>query len=247
LGTKLRVSVISVDLIKALIPIHHPDPTVPCCNLCVPSLLDKTRPGAPPVVKRQSAVKRGQPSQFTRKKLEEWRTVAWKRDFPKALFGSSAILKEETVEFLSSVGRISSRQHLTNILAGQWKWENQYGDKLYVLLSAADVPLMKPLPKKTRGTKRTVEGANIAPGVFEFQAIETPEGQIAPSSSNAESSLHGQKAREQKAINREQPNTRQQALITFPLHPLHISQTSTTAFSHPRPIMHRPGTHTHLT
>jgi hypothetical protein len=46
-------------------------------------------------------------------------------------------------------------------------------------------------------------------------AIETPEGQFAPSSRHRRTQSPGcmvKSAREQKAINRERPNTRQQAL-----------------------------------
>jgi hypothetical protein len=166
---------------------------VPCCDLCVPSLLDKTRPGIPRVVTRQTAVKRGQPSGYTRQKLLDWCTSAWKRDFPGALFASSAIMTDETVLFLSSIGRILSKEHLSQVLAGQWKWEKRYGNELHSLLSGHDIPLMKPLPKKTHRTKRSAEDESTRdPGIFSFRPILTPSTGVA-SPSRGESSLRPQK------------------------------------------------------
>ena len=172
---------------------HPPGPTVPCCDLCDPSLLNKTRPGTPPVVARQTTVKRGQASEYTQQKLVDWRTSVLKRDFSGALFASSAIMTDETVQFLSSVGRLSSREHLKNVLAGQWKWETRYGNELHTLLAAPDIPLMNPLPRKTRGTKRSAEEVTTQdPGVFTFQPILTPSAHAA-SSSRGKSSSQAQK------------------------------------------------------
>jgi len=132
---------------------------------------------------RQSAVKRGEPSDYTQQKLVEWRTMAWKRDYPGALFGSAAIMSDETVVFLSSVGRLSDREHLSNVLAHQWKWEECYGNELYSLLSTADIPLKKPLAQKTQGTKQS--GGEESPQTF--QPIQT-QTMGATSTARAESS-----------------------------------------------------------
>jgi hypothetical protein len=80
-----------------------------------------------------------------------------RHDFRSALFSASAILKDETLDLLSSVGPIVSREHLTGVLAGQWKWEAKYGDALYSVLSGMDIPPLRPLPKKPRGSKRGAE------------------------------------------------------------------------------------------
>jgi hypothetical protein len=83
-------------------------------------------------------------------------------------------MSDETVVFLSAIGRISTRETLSTVLARQWKWESRYGDELYRILHSADIPVMKQLPKKTRGTKRSGEDIPQQPGVFVFQAIQTP-------------------------------------------------------------------------
>lgn len=120
--------------------------------------------------------------------------MVWKRDYPNALFSSAAIVSDETVTFLSSLGRIPSRDNLSTVLAGQWKWESRYGDELFALLNTTDLPAMKPLPKKTRGAKRSglTEGGPQQQGAFTFQPIQTPETSGA-STSRAESSSHPQK------------------------------------------------------
>ena len=135
----------------------------------MPSLLDRTQPGVPRVDVHQSAVKRGEPSDYTQQKLVEWHTMAWKRDYPSALFSSAVIMFDETVVFLSSIGQLSDREHLSNVLAHQWKWEERYGNELYSLLSTADIPLKKPLAKKTQGMKRS--GGEESPQTF--QPIQT--------------------------------------------------------------------------
>ncbi|KAJ7762331.1 P-loop containing nucleoside triphosphate hydrolase protein [Mycena maculata] len=134
-----------------------PQPLVPCCDICCPGLLDSTRPGKPPVVPRQSAVKRGEINPDVPPVLHEWRVAIKARDFPSPLFALSAILCDETIALLSSVGPIQSREHLQKVLAGQWTWWEEYGEELYSCLAALDIPPMKPLPKKQRTNKRAPE------------------------------------------------------------------------------------------
>ncbi|KAF7359579.1 p-loop containing nucleoside triphosphate hydrolase protein [Mycena venus] len=97
-------------------------PTVACCDICCPELLNVARPGNPQKVIRQSAVKRGEVVKDLQVVLNEWRTSIKKRDYPSPLFAASAILRDETIALLSSVGPIKSRKHLQKVLAGQWTW-----------------------------------------------------------------------------------------------------------------------------
>ncbi|KAJ7768939.1 P-loop containing nucleoside triphosphate hydrolase protein [Mycena metata] len=133
-------------------------PTVPCCDICCPELLDKTRPGKPPVVARQSAVKRGEVNTDVQSALHQWRVKIKARDYPTPLYTASAIMRDETIALLSSVGPIDSRENLQTILAGQWTWWGDYGEELYSCLAALTIPPMVPLPPKRRGTKRGPEG-----------------------------------------------------------------------------------------
>jgi hypothetical protein len=56
------------------------------------------------------------------------------------LFAAAAILRDETIVFLSSVGPIASKQRLQKFLAGEWTWWSKYGDELYDCLSVEDTP-----------------------------------------------------------------------------------------------------------
>lgn len=73
-----------------------------------------------------------------------------------ALFGASGLLKDESIEFLSTVGPIDSRARLSQVLAAQWKWEERYGDELFDLLNEMDIPPLKVIPRRQRGGKRAL-------------------------------------------------------------------------------------------
>jgi hypothetical protein len=151
---------------------------VPCCDICDPTLFNKTRPGKPPIVRRQTAIKHRVIDKMTRLKLEDWRDLIQQRDFPDSMFGSSAILKDETIEFLSSLGRITEREHLLSALVGQWKWEARYGGELFGLLSHEDVGVFVALPKRTWGTKRPaakLDDQPTQPSIFMFMVTTQEE------------------------------------------------------------------------
>ncbi|KII93220.1 hypothetical protein PLICRDRAFT_694441 [Plicaturopsis crispa FD-325 SS-3] len=86
--------------------------------------------------------------------LHAWRMSVCRRDFPYALFSGQAILKDETLVLLSSVGPFESRAKLQKVLAQQWDWEAKYGDELFEVLVSMDIPPLVMKPKASRGTKR---------------------------------------------------------------------------------------------
>lgn len=108
--------------------------------------------------RRKNGPKRGIPCEDVRDRLVDWRSQMWERDYEGALFSSAALLRDETVDLLASVGPFTSRGQLERLLGGQWKWERKYGGDLYDLLANLDIPPMKPIPRKPRGSKRAVEG-----------------------------------------------------------------------------------------
>ncbi|KAJ7710584.1 hypothetical protein B0H17DRAFT_1324258 [Mycena rosella] len=165
-------------------------PVVPCCEICCPALLDQTRPGTPPVVPRQSAVKRGEINKDVQLALHKWRVGIKARDYPTPLFGASGILQDETIALLSSVGPFSSRERLVKVLSGQWTWWDKYGDELYACLAALTIPPMVPLPSK-RGKKRGPERGSEADGAaVTSKRPNITEPQITAVTSTAESTPH---------------------------------------------------------
>ncbi|KJA28704.1 hypothetical protein HYPSUDRAFT_94865, partial [Hypholoma sublateritium FD-334 SS-4] len=92
----------------------------PCCDLCVPELLDRARaPSSGPLVTtRKSAIKIGICHEPTASALREWRKEIRTRDFTYALFPSSGILSDSAINSLSSVGPILSLIRLEEVLGG---------------------------------------------------------------------------------------------------------------------------------
>ncbi|KAH7916974.1 hypothetical protein BV22DRAFT_1052782, partial [Leucogyrophana mollusca] len=57
-------------------------PTVKCCDICNPELLDLTRPGMNPRGTRQPRITREEKSRFIEDALDDWRDSILGRDFP---------------------------------------------------------------------------------------------------------------------------------------------------------------------
>ncbi|KAJ6467585.1 hypothetical protein DFH09DRAFT_888815, partial [Mycena vulgaris] len=104
-------------------------------------------------IPRQSAIKRGEINRDVQMELHKWRVKIRDRDYPTALYSASAVLRDETIALLASVGPFTSKKHLEIVLAGQWTWWEEYGEELYGCLVAQTIPPMVPLPKKSRGKK----------------------------------------------------------------------------------------------
>ncbi|EGO04651.1 hypothetical protein SERLA73DRAFT_118595 [Serpula lacrymans var. lacrymans S7.3] len=126
--------------------------TVPCCNICDPSLLNWTQPGSPPMQIQQAAGKKGVISKIVQKHLQEWQKKVYKHNFADAIFASPAIFRDKTVDLLASVDPIQ--------LIEEQKWWPRYGGDLAELLLSLDIPAFKSLPRKPQGEKKkkAVEG-----------------------------------------------------------------------------------------
>lgn len=142
-------------------------PSVPCCDICDPSLLDRTRPGITSGTKRPLRVKRGKPSTLVLDELHAWRIRVKARDFPGSMFSAESILADNVLELLATVGPIATEARLSAILNGQWGWETTYRDELFVLLSNLDIPAFEPLEGKKRvtNTRRTHEDVEEGRGL----------------------------------------------------------------------------------
>lgn len=123
-----------------------PDCTVPCCDLCDPSLLARTRPGPSPRLQRATKVKRGQPVPEYQSKLHQWRMDVFDRDHAGSQWDYTGILSQSQVEHLTSVGPINKAK-LTSILGVGWVWWDEYGKELLALMGAWPIPFI-PTPRK---------------------------------------------------------------------------------------------------
>ncbi|KAF8064911.1 P-loop containing nucleoside triphosphate hydrolase protein, partial [Lyophyllum atratum] len=140
----------------------EPNPTVPCCDLCHPELLDRTRPSEAVTIERSVKVKRGEPNDMVKNALHTWRTSVKAQDFSESLIGASGILKDETIEILASVGPILSKEHLKRVLGGRWLWFATYGESLWTYLQGLDIPPLQPKPKAASSNKRPPTESNEA-------------------------------------------------------------------------------------
>ncbi|KAJ7209431.1 hypothetical protein C8J57DRAFT_1257543 [Mycena rebaudengoi] len=106
--------------------------------------------GRPPTVPRQSAVKRGEVNEAVQAVLHNWRLAIKARDYPTPLFNASAIMRDETIALLASVGPLNSQDHLAKVLAGQWTWWDKYGGEV------------KPRAKRAPEREPEVEGGSTS-------------------------------------------------------------------------------------
>jgi hypothetical protein len=82
-------------------------PTVPCCDICDPLLLNRTRPGNRiGDGTKSSRVKAGVLWPPVLKKLHAWWCLVKAQDFGGSLFSADALLSDTLIDLLASVGLI---------------------------------------------------------------------------------------------------------------------------------------------
>ncbi|KAG8768577.1 hypothetical protein FRC12_005482 [Ceratobasidium sp. 428] len=131
-------------------------PVVPCCSseTCNPELLNLVKLPKPTSSSKsvtKKAPKRGLPHAEAQERLVEWRTSVWERDYPDETWGPSAILYDDYVDFLSSIGGIPSYDYLKQNFAARysWGWWDKYGQELADIICKLDIPYT-PTPRKPR-------------------------------------------------------------------------------------------------
>lgn len=96
---------------------------------------------------------KGIPFKPTQKELVGWRHEVWKRDHDGATWSSAGILSNSLVELLSSIGPITERESLKQLLARRWLWWDRYGEELTALILRLDTKY-EPIPAENKKTKR---------------------------------------------------------------------------------------------
>ena len=120
-------------------------PTVPCCDLCDPTLLDLVRPGSPDSSSRSQNLKIGMVNKDVAEELRGWRSRVWERDHGESLFGPEGILTDNMVDNMASVGPMLRLAELERVVGSQWAWFGQYGDDLLSTLLGMSIPPMIPI------------------------------------------------------------------------------------------------------
>ncbi|OJT07078.1 ATP-dependent DNA helicase Q5 [Trametes pubescens] len=132
------------------------DLTAPCCDICDPLLLDRTRPGPSTRVDKPKTVKRGQPVPEFSAALQQWCNRVYARDHQGSQWDATAILDSTLIEGLTSVGPLDKKK-LTTMLQASWIWWDEYGNELATLVSPWQIPVV-PLERTSKKAKRPVSG-----------------------------------------------------------------------------------------
>ncbi|KAI0076160.1 P-loop containing nucleoside triphosphate hydrolase protein [Panus rudis PR-1116 ss-1] len=119
---------------------------VPCCDICDPTLFEKTRPGPHESKRKGKTLQRGQAIQPVEQKLREWRRMVFRRDHEFAMYEPKSILDDSTITTLASHGEMT-REKFTRLLSSSWLWWNDYGEELLHFMegSIGDIPFV-PIP-----------------------------------------------------------------------------------------------------
>lgn len=136
-------------------------PFGPCCSAatCNPELLDNLKPPSPPqapstpTTKVKKPPRRGEPHLSTQKALVTWRSRIWRDYHSGASWGASALLSDDLVNYLASIGPIPDYDTLKAWFAHRWGWWDDYGHDLATLITQLHIP-HTPLPSKTTTSQK---------------------------------------------------------------------------------------------
>lgn len=161
-------------------------PTVPCCDICDPSLFDKTRPNSNVNTSREKVTRKGLPDVDLQDKLRRWRETIFERDLAGSPLAPSAVMDEEIIELISSLGPLS-KEKLSSVLQPKWIWWDTYGEELQKLLATLKITF-RPLSIKKR-TKKT--GTEEPDAQTEVYAVTWNAVDIAPVMPVVHAPFHG--------------------------------------------------------
>ena len=156
-------SLCNVRIILMFDPLYlqFPEPVVPCCDICDPTLLDLFRPPRPPPERKQKSFRRGLPDLNAQQELRRWRKQVYERDHSHAQYDSSAILPDDLIGTLtSSLGPLTSSR-IADLIGDKWIFWPKYGAEISEVLASRINVKVVPLPPKPRAGKRNVSAIEI--------------------------------------------------------------------------------------
>ncbi|KDN49102.1 hypothetical protein RSAG8_02455, partial [Rhizoctonia solani AG-8 WAC10335] len=150
-------------------------PLGPCCSssMCNPMLLNciqAPKPSRSSHSNKPKTPKRGVPHLPTQEILTNWRGEIWDRDHDGSTWDASGILSDSLIEFLSSIGSISTFGELERYLSYRWGWWDTYGEELADKICDLDIPYTT-VPSKSRPLKRKA---------VELDSIPSPHTNFVP-------------------------------------------------------------------
>ncbi|KAG8973138.1 hypothetical protein FRB90_009995 [Tulasnella sp. 427] len=124
-------------------------PTVPCCDVCCPELLELVKPRGHTKKRKAKAnlAVRGVVQPVVQNALLRWRDDMLAQHHPHAAYASDVILPDSAIDLLASVGPIDSLEYLKELLQMDgWYWWEKHGARLFDFLSSVTIPPLEPLP-----------------------------------------------------------------------------------------------------
>ncbi|KAH9840189.1 P-loop containing nucleoside triphosphate hydrolase protein [Rhodofomes roseus] len=137
-------------------------PAGPCCDICEPSLLDRTRPGMVQRAQKGKRIARGLPDVEAQVKLCEWRDAVYERDHAGRLYDSMAILDDGLIERIVTSGDLP-KETLTSMLKPSWLWWDKHGDELIAYITALSIEFTPKPGKKTKQASAPVVTTDSGP------------------------------------------------------------------------------------
>ncbi|PSS05367.1 hypothetical protein PHLCEN_2v3923 [Hermanssonia centrifuga] len=142
---------------------------IPCCDLCDPTLLDRTQPGTVKATSKNISVKKGFHNKQVHGKLRGWREEIFARNYANSQLTPSAMLDDDTIVVLSSTGPLQ-RDQVKMLLKSWWIWWDEYGQELVQFFDSL-VPLFEGGLAMRPGVQTGVHGVS---GELQFKKMEAP-------------------------------------------------------------------------
>lgn len=130
------------------------NPSVPCCDICDPRLLNLTRPGTVPPCRIKSKLKKGgELDAALQSQLESWRSLVFKRDWSSSQLDATVILDDTTVKLLACRGPWS-QSDLGSTLRPVWVWWDVYETELVELICSSPSDTESSMAEKAGATRK---------------------------------------------------------------------------------------------
>ena len=128
------------------------EPTVPCCDICDPSLLDLVRPGPRPTSTTKKLAYSKHPNLLVVSALREWRCKTLINDNHPCYLPASYILSEEAINKLASLSPCTELS-VKVYLSQQWVFWSTYGSDVTATIASSQLQFEKIVPSPATNTQ----------------------------------------------------------------------------------------------
>src|SRR6267142_2746446 len=125
-------------------------PTVSCCDICSPSLLDLVRPGKKPNTDRSTRLAfEKQENQALYKTIDNWREETYERNYKDTSLQAENVLPNEAISRLAHLKLPVTAAAIRSFLVDSWPFWDQHGEDLMERVLIA--PTAQPTPSDVMG------------------------------------------------------------------------------------------------